>query len=333
MLDRGAELTVVLPFAVDDFLRTSVDFGQDTECWRQWRDRFRTIVAKLDPSGRLKYSTKEPFLGSDQLFGFSNKVLQGLAVLRSRERVSEPTAIALIDRSAPGQPGGARDFLSAWIAAGHSVHEVDLAALRGGRQPFEAPGETVAATVQASVLKRPVKAMLFADVAGFSRIPDTKLPDFLVAHGDYLRELFASPVGQTALYANTWGDGLYVVFDRAADAANFAIELIDPTLGRPPDWPRFDLGATAPFRVGMHAGPVFEIAELFHGRSEFSGQHVTRAARIEPVTVRGCAYASEQMAALLTIELPDRFVVEAVGVHSLAKDYDRCPLYRVSRAT
>jgi hypothetical protein len=70
-----------------------------------------------------------------------------------------------------------------------------------------------------------------------------------------------------------------------------------------------------PFRVGLHAGPVFEISDLFQGRSESADQHVNRAARIEPVTVRGCAYASEQLAALLMMESPGSFVIEGVGVH------------------
>jgi class 3 adenylate cyclase len=337
MLARGAELNVVLPFASDavNFLRTSVDFGQEAAHWRQWRDRFHNILATLekDQHPRVKYSTCEPFLGSNELFAFSNKVLQGLAVLRSRERVSDPLAVALIDRSLPGLPGGAGDFLTAWKAAGHAVHdvEVDWPALRKKWRPDIHPSDPLGPPLPTCKLKRPVKAMLFADVAGFSGIDESKLPTFLAAYGDYLRDLFASPIGQKAIYANTWGDGLYIVFDRAADAADFAVELVDPMIGHPPPWAFFHLGSTTPFRVGLHAGPVFEIPDLFQGRSEFGGQHVNRAARIEPVTVRGCAYASEPMAALLMTEAPDRFVIEAVGVHSLAKNYDRCPLYRVSR--
>jgi class 3 adenylate cyclase len=61
------------------------------------------------------------------------------------------------------------------------------------------------------------------------------------------------------------------------------------------------------------------------------GSHVSRAARIEPVTVPSCACASEQFAACLTVEAADEFACEYLGVHELAKGYDRCPLYRVLR--
>ncbi len=183
--------------------------------------------------------------------------------------------------------------------------------------------------MQTGTLNRPVKAMLFADVAGFSKIPERQLPDLLTSYGDYLRTLFASEIGKPAIYANTWGDGLYVVFDKVADAGRFAGELVEPSFVQPPQWSRFGLGEITPFRVGLHAGPVFELENLFQGRSEFAGQHVNRAARIEPVTLLGCAYASEPFAALLMMEADDKFVIETVGVHSLAKKYDRCPLYRL----
>jgi hypothetical protein len=58
---------------------------------------------------------------------------------------------------------------------------------------------------------------------------------------------------------------------------------------------------------------------------------VTRAARIEPVTMPGCAFATEQFAALLTIESGEKYLCEYIGVEQLAKHYDRCVLYRPGR--
>jgi hypothetical protein len=43
------------------------------------------------------------------------------------------------------------------------------------------------------------------------------------------------------------------------------------------------------------------------------------------------AYTSEQFAALLALEPGQDFVCEYIGVESLAKEYDRCPLYRLAR--
>lgn len=333
MLDRGAELHVVLPFAQPDFLRMSVDFGQHGANWRRWRMRFDGIVDRLEKISktRVRYATSEPYLDSNGLFGFTNSILQGLAVLRARSRTTVPTALVLLDESDSGEAGGTAEFLGDWSAAGYPSSKIDMADLRQRHPASDTPSEPVAAPPAPGRLKRPVKAMLFADVANFSKIKEWQLSEFLTSYSNFLRDLFASPTGKKAVYANTWGDGLYVVFDEVADAANFASELVEPTVAAPPNWESFDMGTLTPFRIGLHAGPVFELTNLFQGRSEYAGQHVNRAARIEPVTLRGCAYGSEPFAALLMMEAGHRFTIESVGVHSLAKDYDRCPLYHLQR--
>jgi class 3 adenylate cyclase len=282
----------------------------------------------------LRYATSEPYLGCDELFRFTNTMLQGLAVLRSRERSSKPAAVAVIDQAASGTASVTAEFLTSWSAAGYGAasHPIDLAPLRQAHPVPQAPNEPAMAPIPVEELTRPVKAMLFADVAGFSKIKEWQQFKYRTSYANYLRDLFASPFGKTAIYANTWGDALHVVFDKVADAASFACELLEPTVAHPPDWQAFGLGKITPFRVGLHTGPVFELTDLFQGRSEFAGQNVTRAARIEPATVPGCAYASEPFAALLMMQAGKDFLIEGVGEHSLAKDYDRCPLYRIQRA-
>jgi len=95
----------VLPFAQPDFRLTSVDFGQDGAEWRSWRMRFDRILQQIEErsGSQLHQLTQEPYLGSSDLFGTANAVLQGLAVLRARERASEPTALVLLD-STPARP-------------------------------------------------------------------------------------------------------------------------------------------------------------------------------------------------------------------------------------
>jgi class 3 adenylate cyclase len=91
------------------------------------------------------------------------------------------------------------------------------------------------------------------------------------------------------------------------------------------------LPADTTVRLGLHAGPVYPQLDRLIGRHNFFGSHVNRAARIEPVTTPGCAFASEQFAAALVVEPGHAFVCEYVGVEALAKGYDRCPLYRLGR--
>ncbi len=335
MLARHAELHLILPYDEHDFLRTSVNFGQSTGPWRKWRAMFDDVLDRV-PASRVRYATQEPFLGSNELYQFSNCVRQGLTVMRARERTSLPQAIVLQDSSMIGQSGGARDFAKAWTDSGYVIHEIDLGPLRTQHYvpSFERqPPATFAQPPAVSTLPRPVKSLLFADIQGFSKIPEWQFAKFLGEFGSFLRELFGSPIGEAATYANTWGDAIYAVFDSVADAAAFALELLEPTVATPPNWSEYEMGTGSPFRVGLHSGPVFELPDIQQGRSAFSGQHASRAARIEPATMRGCAYASEPFAALLTMEGDERFHIESAGIHALAKNYDRCQLYRIDRGT
>ena len=83
--------------------------------------------------------------------------------------------------------------------------------------------------------------------------------------------------------------------------------------------------------MGIHAGPVYRHLDKIIARYNYFGSHVNRAARIEPVTLPGAAFTSEQFAAAVAVEAPQKFVCEFVGVEWLAKDYDRCALYRLAR--
>jgi class 3 adenylate cyclase len=333
MLERRAELHVVLPFAKDDFIATSVSFGSELPAWQKWRKRFDAVLAAIGRD-RIHFATSEPYLETHALFQFLNEMMQGLAVLRARERAVPPHGLAVLDATSETGVGGTQYFLDAWRAGGYSVDIVDLAILRDQAKLTSSTIVRQPVPRQRSEDTRTIKAILFADVEGYSKIRDRDLQTFLFNYGHLLQELFRLPIGQTALYANTWGDGLHVVYDSVPDAAEFAMTLLDPlpVIGRGWESLGFDVGA--PVRVSLHAGPVYRIPDLFQNRDGYSGEHVSRAARIEPVTMPGCAYASEQFAALLaSADRARRFRCESVGIHQLAKNYDRCPLYQLQRAT
>ncbi len=84
-----------------------------------------------------------------------------------------------------------------------------------------------------------------------------------------------------ALFQNTWGDGLYVVFADVVTCAGFAVRLLERL-------DRFDFasfgfalgeGKKPGVRIGLHTGPVFEGHDAIIGRSNYFGSHVSRAAQ------------------------------------------------------
>lgn len=182
--------------------------------------------------------------------------------------------------------------------------------------------------------------MLFADIVGYSKLPEERLPAFvsefmglvsrLVAESDY------PPVS-----VNTWGDAIYFVFDTPRFAGQFALDLVDKIASTA--WEQLgvfweeSVGGTLvrhplSIRTGLHTGPVFVHFDPIVRRLGFTGAHVSRAARIEPVTEPGKIFASEAFAAYAAVDKVDEFVCDFVGTLALAKKYPgEFRLYRIRR--
>jgi hypothetical protein len=324
MLARGGELHLVLPFDRDDFFRTSVDFG--LPAMAPWRARAEAVLAG---AAAVHHATREPYLGADALFGFADTVAQGMAINRAAQLGVEPVALVVRDPAAPALTAGTAAFARSWARQQRPLREIDLAALRA--PPAGTPARRPRPRSKPRPATRPrgardIKAMLFADVKNFSRLPEARAPSFFLT--------FLAEVDRTIkksrrrpVFQNTWGDGLYLVFDGVVDCADLSLRLLDRLAAV--DWPKVGLPADTAVRIGLHCGPVYRGRDPIIGRDSFFGSHVTRAARIEPVTPPGCAFASEQFAAALAAVAGHDFACDYVGVQPLAKDAGTTALYRL----
>lgn len=178
-----------------------------------------------------------------------------------------------------------------------------------------------------------VRYFLFADVKEYSRIPDTGMPEFASRFLGGVSALFSdSQKGLTpAIYANTWGDAIFLVFETAGAAGRAGLEIRD-WLEREP----FQLsGMTAPLslRIGMHAGPAYLAEDAIAGRPLFLGSHINRAARIEPITEQGQIFVSREFAALAALENVTDFRCVPQGIADLPKGAGRIPVYRLERSS
>ena len=347
MLERRANLQVVLPFAETDFLRLSVNYGRTDPGWAAWAGRYQGVLGQLSRfRDAVYFATDEPYLGSDRLFGYANEVLQGVGVVRARQLGVAPTALVVLDPGSPVVPGGAGHFRGLWAKAGRPARVIDLAVLREEVGPVARPPEPAPPADPPPALPRPVRAMLFADVAGFSRMKEEAACKFFELFPRIVADTLGR-VGGKVLVKNTWGDGIFAAFGADADhaaggeaaaagvtaAATVALQLVAAFDRATADWQGMGFADPNPLRVALHAGPVFELShDPVLGRMNVFGQHVNRTARIEPITLPGAVYASEQFAALLTVADPAGFECEFVGVEPLAKEYATAPLYRVWRS-
>lgn len=329
-LERDAEVNLVLPFDRDDFVRTSVAIAGDT-----WIPRFERALARAH---RVVMATEERYLGDDALFDHAAREVEGFAILRAAQLETEPTMLCVADlgdvtRETP--TGGTGAALARWRASGRKVDVIDLATLRGGSTPTVAGAPVTANSSRGGALGNPrssvprsIHSMLFADIAGYSRLRDAELPRFQRAFLDLAASLL-NDAGTSPLEAKTWGDGLYVVFEEPEHAAEFALRFAKAMRG--------DEATAATerdslaIRIALHAGAVFRMFDPVMRRDSHFGANVTRAARIEPVTPSGLVYASEAFAATLASGGTDAYVLEYVGVLALAKHYGESRIYRLER--
>jgi class 3 adenylate cyclase len=311
LLGRGALVNVVLPFNRDEFVEISV-----SPAGGRWVQRFKDCLAKAET---VRFATEDRYLGDDALFGYGSELAMGLAILRSRHLSTEVEQIAVWDGKPPTSPAGTAAAVAAWHRSGHPQ---SIIVCRGGSTP-PAP----LATVARPVIRRP-RAMLFTDIKGFSQLTDAALPRFV----DGVLGTFAEVIGRygtDVLLVETWGDGIYLVFDDAGKAARCALDLQEAYAAI--DLAGLGLSEGLGLRIGGHLGPVYGGRNPIIGGPDFFGAHVSRAARIEPVTPEGCIYVTETFAAALALQSDVEFVCEYVGMTEAAKRYGAMRMFLLQR--
>lgn len=334
MQDRDAEVNIVLPFHAEDFIQTSV-----AHAGSQWVRRFRRAIKLAGNS--VRYATEERFLGTSELYSFNDRMVQSLAMLRAKSLGTEPLLLAVYDGVSKQNQGGTADIITRWpdrnrievivlpsVAPGIKV--TTGATTPGASWPVP-PAPAAKAPLEA---KRVLRTMLFADVKGFSKLEEDQVPFFMY---QFLKEVSRrlEVLDPQPVMLNTWGDAIFAVMEEALPLVNYARELQSVVCAT--DWEKLGLPVEMSVRIGLHAGPVFEGLDPITRQPNVYGSHVNRAARIEPITLPGHIYASEQFVALLTSEQrarrePERgwpFASEYLGVLSLAKSFGTLPVYHV----
>jgi class 3 adenylate cyclase len=173
------------------------------------------------------------------------------------------------------------------------------------------------------------RALVFGDVHGFSKLKEGDMPAFL----DRVIGGFADALvnfDDAVEYAETAGDGIYLVVSDVASAARCCVALQHAI--RPEAIVAAGLPPHLALRVAAHIGPVSRGFDRLAKREKFYGTEVIRTARIEPVTPEGAIYVTEQFAATLYAEAGALFRCEYAGIQPMAKDYGECRMYSLRLA-
>jgi class 3 adenylate cyclase len=324
--DLGAEQAVVLPYNRTQFLEDSVDFVPGAN----WAERY---WAALDRAKHVTIASEQRMLGGAMSYEYGFLLLDGMAAVRAEELETRLLCVAVWDGLGGDGPGGTAASVDYWRRAGREIEIIDLATMQ---RPAVSPG---AIAVPAPAVEQPappsgfdarVVGLLFADVAGFSKLTEEQIPPFVQEYLGKVGEVLSTSAEQPLL-ANTWGDGLYFVFPGVRETGRFALRLSERL--HAVDWTQFGLPGTLSLRVAVHAGPAYSCTDPVTGRLNFLGAHVALAARIEPITPPGAVYGSGAFAALAKSLQVDDFVCTYVGQTPLAKAYGTFPMYVLNSRT
>lgn len=118
MMKRG-HTHIVLPFAVDEFVKTSVDITPD----KRWKERFRRVLERAES---VEVASGAPSDWGGIVFEYANLLLLGLAQLRSRALDTDLVGLAVWDHNQGDGPGGTAETVKSWRQRGLKVVEIDV---------------------------------------------------------------------------------------------------------------------------------------------------------------------------------------------------------------
>ncbi len=308
-LDQSIDLHVVLPFAADEFVEVSVaDSGSD------WVDRFWRCI---DGATSVIVACDDEYLDDDVLFGHAAKLAMGETLNRANLLAANSIQLAVWDRiEAPPEAGTSHD-IHVWRSTGGVTHVVDSRSA-GAQQGVVGTG----------MLSREIRAVVFGDLKGYSRLGDRSIRAFQANVMAPLAEVLRQ-AGDGVLVAQTWGDGLKVIFADVAVAASVTLD-IQSVLANV-DLESVGLPADFGLRLSGHVGPLLPIIDAVSGLGDYAGRVMTHAARIEPRTPEGEVYVTSAFAALLALTPDTDVTPEYVGTITTARDFETIPVHILTR--
>lgn len=309
-LELGAQLHIVLPFQLDEFIAISV-----APAGPEWIERFRRCLAAATS---ITVASDSAYKGDDTLFAYAARIAMGQAMNRAASIDARVWQLAVFDGDEAYQNAGTAHDLQHWRHAGGTSEIIPV-------QPTRA-ATTVPFALAAA--KRVIRSVFFGDFRGFSRLHDEHIPVFLSTIMRPIAEVL-DRYGEHVIVRNTWGDGLFLVMDDAVNGARCALDLQERL--RDIDLAAAGLPADMGLRLGGHVAPLVPVYDPVLRAPMVMGRGLTRAARIEPRTPAGEVYVTTGFAALLRLEPGSGVTSEYVGHLTTAKNFETTPMYLLRR--
>ena len=333
MIRRNNEVNIILPFNAERYRQTILEIsGQES-----WALLFDQVLASASTisvlADEMGTDDQAPFL-------YCNEIVEGMAALRANALNANMLHIAVWDEKETADIRGTAGAVRRWLTTGQKAHVISTKTFVKAAEENEAAAAAPASELSpapSAIVHVPeinvrnrqlLSAIMFADTVGYSRITDREIPLY-VEHFIGMIPGIIHRLNLENVYRRTWGDALFMVFDTLASAAEFSLTLCDEI--SKVDWRRKGLPHRLNFRIALHAGPVYQMNDPVTGENNYYGYHISKGARIEPITPPGQVYTSEHFAALIAAHGITDYVCDYVGRVPHAKDFGTFPLYHLKR--
>lgn len=338
LLEMGAKVNLVLPCPVDAFKRQSVSFAGP-----EWERRFHNVLGNATTvliANASAYATSDADPASSMALTYSNRIVTGLAVLQAQALDVELQAIALWDGKPGDGSGGTSSVVAEWERRKITPHLIrfnadgSTAVVAGVARVPAAPslpvttGGTAPPMGKYPAVPQMIKAMVFAEVVNYKKINEDQIAAYVHEFKEAMAKLIAGMPHAPAV-AECLGGSHYFAFDDLEEAGLFALDLRDLVVRTP--WGQHGLPADLNVRIVLHAGPVFAFEDPVLQRLTCIGAHVSRTARLNPITPHGQVYVSQEFAALCGAEGISGVSFEFLGRLPTARLFEDAPLYRLDR--
>lgn len=323
LLEENGETHLVLPYSRQQYKNEMLAQTNRLE----WGKRFDELTERATEV--FEISNEKSNLGTISSL-YSSLLLHGLACVKADQLETEVIPISVWDGQSDDVTDSTKTMIHHWQQHGYNVELINLEFLRKIKLQIETQPLSGAVISHPENQRGKIRALLFADAVKYSQLKENEIilfiEKFLGAIGELISRSTYAPIVK-----NTWGDGLFFVFEDVKDAGLFALDMCD--LVNDTNWVEMGLPGTLNLRIALHAGPVIACTDPITGLNSYNGTHVSQAARIEPITPPGQVYASQAFAALALAQNVRDYNCRYVGQIPLAKEYGVFPMYHIVRRT
>ena len=315
--EKKAEIKAYLPFRKKDFISTSVAQGG-----LGWINRFEHCY-DCTP----KFMTTEPYLDTPDLYHHLGQVMMGECMLLAEQYGVTPYFISILAPNQENKLGGTQELSGLWPYA-ETHHNIDPTQFHSSES--NAPGNQQHYHQTHSLengLQRRISNILFADIVGFSKLLNEDTPVTILSILDEMNKIIA-PYRDDMQVVNTWGDAIILCHEDNEAMMQIACDIQE--LFKDQKAQDLALPSGLNIRIALHKGPVFLATDPLTGEPNVFGSSINRTARMEPVTLPGSIYTSDQFAAALKLDTKNKYQYQHMGIIELPKGFGKQEVYKVS---